>query len=50
LRFELLFGHFVAKKPWNELFADYNLAAGHLWPLFLGWLLVIPCLAYRLQR
>ncbi len=47
--FELLFGRYVAKKPSAELFAAYDLAAGHLWPLFLGWLLTLPWLAYRLK-
>jgi hypothetical protein len=47
--FEFLFGRLVVGKPWSELFADYDLAAGHLWPLFLGWLLVLPWLVYRLQ-
>lgn len=48
--FEFLFGHYVAGKPWSQLAEDYNLAAGHLWPLILVWVCVAPPLFHRLQR
>ena len=35
LVFEFTFGHYVDRKSWKELVADYNLFAGRLWPLVL---------------
>ena len=40
--FEFTFGRRVAKLSWQELLADYNLAAGRTWPLVLAWLAVGP--------
>jgi len=50
--FEFLFFHFVARKPWEVLLADYNLLAGRIWllvpltellgPPGIGWLLRPP--------
>ena len=40
--FEFTFGRLVAKKPWRELLADYNLARGRLWPLVLLWIWTGP--------
>jgi hypothetical protein len=40
--FEFAFGRLVAKKPWSELMADYNLIRGRLWPLVLLWLEIGP--------
>ena len=34
--FEFGFGHFIDGKSWGELFRDYNIFAGRLWPVFLG--------------
>lgn len=48
--FEFLFGHYVAGKPWPQLLENYNLAAGHWWPLILVWVCVAPPLVHRLQR
>jgi hypothetical protein len=36
--FEFGFGRLVAKKPWRDLLADYNLLRGRTWPLVLLWL------------
>ena len=47
LAFEFLAGHFLFGKPWQELFADYNIAAGRIWVLVLIVTLVAPVLAYR---
>jgi hypothetical protein len=44
--FEFGFGHFVAGHPWDKLLADYNLFKGRLWPLFLIWVAVVPCVFY----
>jgi hypothetical protein len=45
--FEFTFGRLVAKKPWRELAADYNLAKGRLWPLVLAWIALGPEAARR---
>ena len=34
--FEFSFGRLVAKRAWEELITDYNLAEGRTWPLVLG--------------
>ncbi len=36
LAFELGFGHYVSGQSWETLLADYDLAAGRLWPLVLA--------------
>jgi hypothetical protein len=36
LAFEFGFGHYVSGQPWAALLADYDLAAGRLWPLVLA--------------
>lgn len=48
--FECLFGHYVAGESWAQLAENYDLLAGHLWPLILVWVCVAPPLFYRLQR
>lgn len=48
--FEFLFGHYIAGASWSQLAANYNLLAGHWWPLILVWVCVAPPLFYRLQR
>jgi hypothetical protein len=45
--FEFTFGRLVAKKPWRELAADYNVARGRLWPLVLAWIALGPEVARR---
>lgn len=42
IAFEFSFGRFVDGKGWDELFADYNLVRGRLWPLVLLWLAISP--------
>jgi hypothetical protein len=42
IAFEFGFGHYVAGHPWQALLADYNLAAGRLWALFLAWIALLP--------
>lgn len=42
--FEFLFFHYVAGHSWAELAANYDLAAGRLWPLLLAWITVAPAL------
>src|SRR5262245_24710251 len=38
--FEVLFGHYVAKRPWRGLLHDYNLCAGRVWLVVLVWITV----------
>lgn len=46
--FEFGFGHYVAGHSWSRLFADYNLADGRVWSLFLAWIAVLPYLSWRI--
>ena len=48
--FEFGFGHYIAGHSWSRLFADYNLAEGRLWSLFLAWISVLPYLIWRLDH
>ncbi len=50
LAFEFLFFHYVARHPWAELLAAYDIASGQLWPLVLLWVAVAPYLFHRLRR
>jgi hypothetical protein len=47
IAFEFGFGHYVAGHSWSRLFADYNLADGRVWSLFLLWIAVLPYLVWR---
>lgn len=40
--FEFLFGHYVDRKSWCELVADYAIWRGRLWPLVLVTLALMP--------
>lgn len=48
--FEFGFGHFIAGHSWERLFADYDVPAGRVWPLFLVWIFIMPPLFHRLSR
>lgn len=50
LAFEFGFGHFVARKPWRELLADYDISAGRVWVLVLVTTLFAPLLVGRARR
>lgn len=50
IAFEFGFGHYVAGHSWSRLFADYNLADGRVWSLFLAWIAVLPYLIWRIRR
>jgi hypothetical protein len=43
--FEFAFGHYVDRKSWEELVANYDLRSGHLWPLVLLWIGIGPAVA-----
>jgi len=47
--FEFLFFHYVGGHPWDELLANYDLAAGILWPLLLAWIAFAPYLLNRFR-
>lgn len=38
---------FARRRPWRELTADYDVARGRLWPLFLALLLILPITVRR---
>jgi hypothetical protein len=42
--FEFLFGHYVDRKTWTELVADYAIWRGRLWPIVLLVLALTPFL------
>jgi hypothetical protein len=48
IAFEIGVFHFIIGHPMSELLADYNLAAGRLWPLVLCTELLTPWLAARM--
>jgi hypothetical protein len=47
LAFEFLGGHFAFGKSWSELFADYDLTKGRIWPLVLIVTTLTPWLWHR---
>ena len=50
LAFEFGFGHFVARKAWHELLADYDVAAGRIWVLVLLTTFLAPLIVARVRR
>lgn len=48
IAFEFGFGHFVVGHSWESLLADYNIANGRIWLLFLLWITVLPVAVYKL--
>ena len=49
LVFETALGRLVARQPWREILADYNLLAGRLWILVPLWVLCGPYVVFRLR-
>ena len=45
LAFEFLAGHYLFRKPWNELLADYDILSGRIWVLVLVTTMLAPVLA-----
>jgi hypothetical protein len=48
--FEFLFGHYIAHHTWCDLFHDYNIFAGRLWLLVPVWIMIAPCLFFRIRE
>ncbi len=46
--FEFSLGKLL-RRSWKQLIGQYNRAAGHLWPLFLVFLFLLPYLLCRLS-
>ena len=42
--FEFLFGHYVDRKSWSDLVANYEIWNGRLWPVVLAALAFMPFL------
>lgn len=40
--FEFSFGRFVAEKSWSDLFSQYRMEGGNLWPVVLLVILIAP--------
>lgn len=50
IAFEFLFGHFIMRHSWQNLFYDYNLLKGRFWILVLVWVAISPYLLFRLKN
>jgi hypothetical protein len=50
IAFEFLFGHYVAGMSFESLAAEYDVAAGRLWPLVLLTVLAAPWITSRFFR
>lgn len=48
--FEFGFGHWVGRKPWPELLADYNVVRGRVWILVLIATTLSPWIAARAKH
>lgn len=48
--FEFIFGHYVDRKSWSELAANYAIWNGRLWPLVLLSLILAPFIWTRRRR
>jgi hypothetical protein len=48
--FEFIAGRYAFKNPWTRLLADYNLARGRVWIIFLLYLAILPYLLYSVQN
>jgi hypothetical protein len=49
LAFEFLAGHYLFRKPWADLLADYDLRRGRIWIAVLVVTLGAPCWIARLR-
>lgn len=42
-------GRLLGKHSWHEIFANYDILHGNLWPLVVIWVGVLPLLLYSLR-
>jgi hypothetical protein len=49
LGFEFLVGHFVLRKSWQALLADYDVSRGRIWALVLLVTALAPLVAAHLR-
>ncbi len=49
LVFEFGAGHYLFRKSWSELLADYDLSRGRIWIVVLTATFIAPLLALRLR-
>jgi hypothetical protein len=47
--FEFSLGR-ITRRSWSALLQDYNLLTGHIWPLFLLSLFLLPYIFYQLKK
>ena len=50
IAFEFGFGRFVAGHSCERLLADYNLAQGRVWSLFLLWITLAPWAFFKMVQ
>jgi hypothetical protein len=50
LAFEFVAGHYVFRKPWNELLADYDILSGRMWILVLVTTTLAPLLTANMRH
>ena len=50
LLFEFALGRWVSGLSWQQMLAEYDLAAGRLWALVPLWVAVAPYVFFRLLR
>lgn len=50
LAFEFVAGHYVFRKPWNELLADYDVLSGRIWVLVLLTTTLAPLLTANMRH
>lgn len=48
LAFEFALGRFVSRLAWDQMLAEYDLAAGRLWALVPIWVAISPYLFFLL--
>jgi len=50
LAFEFIAGHYVFRKPWNELLADYDVLSGRMWVIVLVTTTLAPLLTANMRH
>ena len=44
-----LIGRWLGNRTWREIFYDYDISSGHLWPIVLIWIAFMPAVINRLK-